>query len=71
MRHNLDENLLKYGTDRMSARMLKELEDLRAFDPFSTPEEDEAWENLPLHIKITYQSQAQYERSIKRETAKR
>jgi len=29
------------------------------------------WADLPLHIKITYQSQAQYERSIKRETAKR
>ena len=29
--------------DRMSARMLKEMEELRAVDPFSEPEEDEAF----------------------------
>ncbi len=27
------------------------------------------WNELPLHIKITYQSQAQYENRIKREAA--
>ena len=32
--------------DRMSARMLKEMEELRAVDPFSEPEEDEEWEKI-------------------------